>query len=152
MDWNLAQLNIARMLFENDSEKMRDFSEALDPVNTSADFSPGFVWRLASGDEDSEEDLIFGEPGWLVNVSVWDSVDALKSFIRSDLHLSIMRRRREWFEAQEEATMVLWWIPAGHEPTVKEAEERLLALRRHGPTPFAFSFSEPFPPPDGKEE
>jgi hypothetical protein len=42
--------------------------------------------------------------------------------------------------------MTLWWVPAGHIPTIAEAIERLEHFRRHGPTPHAFSFREPFPP------
>jgi hypothetical protein len=42
----------------------------------------------------------------------------------------------------------LWWVPAGTVPTVPDAEQRLLHLREHGPTPFAFTFREPFPAPD----
>ncbi|MFJ4790482.1 DUF3291 domain-containing protein [Streptomyces sp. NPDC088794] len=41
--------------------------------------------------------------------------------------------------------VVLWWVPAGHRPTVAEAEERLLRLRADGPTPYAFTFRSPFP-------
>ena len=57
------------------------------------------------------------------------------------------RRRREWFEPPSEAHLVLWWIPAGHEPTVEEAEERLDSLRAHGPTAQAFTFKQRFPRP-----
>jgi hypothetical protein len=64
---------------------------------------------------------------------------------RSD-HKEVMRRRREWFEKMAEPYLALWWVPAGHVPTVEEAEERLLHLRAHGPTEHAFTFREPFPP------
>jgi hypothetical protein len=40
---------------------------------------------------------------------------------------------------------VLWWVPAGHLPSVEEALERLAYLREHGPTPYAFTFKERFP-------
>ena len=43
---------------------------------------------------------------------------------------------------------VLWWVPAGHEPSVDEAEERLDYLRDHGPTPYAFTFKSRQVPPD----
>ena len=43
--------------------------------------------------------------------------------------------------------MALWWVQAGHRPTIEEAKERLAALDRDGPTPFAFTFREPFEPP-----
>ena len=57
------------------------------------------------------------------------------------------RRRREWFEAPTETYIVLWWVPAGHIPTVEEADERLDHLRAHGPTPYAFTFKQRYPPP-----
>lgn len=147
MSWNLAAFNIAKMMFDSDGPEMQDFNDALDPVNGLADASPGFVWRLVSGDEPRAEDLVFGDPSWLVNLSVWDDLDTLMDFVRSDLHLSIMTRRREWFRPLVEATMVLWWIPDGRLPNVAEAQQRLEALRRNGPSAQAFSFSSAFPPP-----
>jgi heme-degrading monooxygenase HmoA len=147
MNWNLAELNIAKMMFEAEGSEMRDFNEALDPVNALADASPGFVWRLESNGDSPEDDLVFNEELWLVNLSVWESLEALTSFIRSDLHLSIMKRRQEWFESLADATMVLWWVPEGTLPSVAEAQKRLEALRNNGPSPYAFSFSESFPAP-----
>ena len=41
-----------------------------------------------------------------------------------------MRRRREWFEVYESAYMALWWVPAGHRPTIEEAKERLACWTR----------------------
>lgn len=147
MNWNLAELNIAKMMFESESPQMQDFNDALDTVNAHADVSPGFVWRLESDSENPEQDLVFNDPSWLVNLSLWEDMDALSTFIRSDLHLSVMRRRREWFEPLAEATMVLWWVPDGHIPSVAEAQEKLEALRKNGSSPEAFAFSEPFPAP-----
>ncbi len=42
MNWNLAELNIAKMKFEPESPEMQDFNDAIDSVNTLADASPGF--------------------------------------------------------------------------------------------------------------
>jgi len=72
MNWNLAVLNIAKMMYESESPEMQDFNEA---------------------------------------------------------------------------TMVLWWVPEGHAPTVAEAQERLEALRKHGASSYAFGFSGVFPAP-----
>jgi hypothetical protein len=58
----------------------------------------------------------------------------------------LMRRRSEWFE-RHDLYMVLWWVPAGHRPSVPEAEERLERLRRHGPTSSAFTFRRHFDGP-----
>jgi len=147
MNWNLAQLNIAKMIYDPEGPEMQDFNDALDPVNALGEASRGFVWRLKSDEETQQEDLVFNDPSWLVNLTVWEDLDSLMAFVRSELHLSIMKRRREWFTSLNEATMVLWWIPAGHIPTVAEAQERLEALRNNGPSSYAFGFSESFPAP-----
>ncbi|MGW9068489.1 DUF3291 domain-containing protein [Streptomyces yangpuensis] len=72
---------------------------------------------------------------------MWESQEALWDFAYRSGHLEVMRRRREWFERHVEAHMVLWWVPAGHLPTVGEALERLTELRDHGPSPRAFTFA-----------
>jgi hypothetical protein len=61
-----------------------------------------------------------------------------------------MARRREWFEKMETVHQVLFWVPAGHLPTLQEAMNRLDHLNRHGPSPTAFTFKARFPHP-GKE-
>jgi hypothetical protein len=58
-----------------------------------------------------------------------------------------MRQRRSWFERFDGAYYALWWVPAGHIPSVDEAKERLEHLRTQGETPQAFSFAKLFPPP-----
>jgi Domain of unknown function (DUF3291) len=133
--FHLAQLNIAHLLAPLDSPQLADFVGALDRINTLAEGSAGFVWRLR-GTAD------FPDLG-LVNLSVWDSVEALKAFTYLSDHVEIFRRRAEWFERPTQAHMVLWWIPAGHEPTVEEAAARLRHLREHGPGPLAFTFAQP---------
>ena len=44
--------------------------------------------------------------------------------------------------------MVLWWVPAGHRPSVQEAAERLALLREQGASAQAFSFRQAFAAPD----
>jgi len=83
----------------------------------------------------------------IVNFTVWESVEALFEFTYRSDHVEMYRRRREWFEAPTETYIVLWWVPAGHIPTVEEADERLDYLRAHGPTPYAFTFKQRYPPP-----
>ena len=135
------------MRYAQDDPAFADFVNALDSVNASADASPGFIWRLVSTDSESESLRAFEASGWLVNMSVWESLGDLRNFIKSPLHLSIMRRRTEWFQKAEEAYMCLWWVPEGHEPDFGEAMERLEHLRSHGPSGRAFNFTEPCAPP-----
>lgn len=150
----LAQVNVARLLAPLDSPLIADFVAALDPVNALADAAPGFVWRLQTEDGNAtairafEQDAEGADGGILINMSVWESVEALGAWVYGTAHIPVLRRRREWFERMKEAYAALWWIPRGHIPTVHEAEDRVKHLRRHGPTPHAFTLREHFPPPD----
>jgi len=46
-----------------------------------------------------------------------------------------------------EAYMVLWWVPAGHIPSIEEAAHKLNILRERGPTVEAFIIKKAFPAP-----
>ena len=121
-----------------DSPLLADFVAALDPVNAAADAAPGFVWRLQTEDGNATAVHAFewdqaGSAGVLVNMSVWESVEALAAYVYSDTHRQVLRRRRQWFEQMAEAHVALWWIPRGHTPTTDEAEERVLHLRSSAP-------------------
>ncbi|HEY8525858.1 MAG TPA: DUF3291 domain-containing protein [Acidimicrobiales bacterium] len=146
--YHVAQLNIGRLRAPLDSPQLAAFVEALEPVNALADRAPGFVWRLQTEEGDATALRPFPDDMMLVNMSVWESVEALADFVYRSAHRDILRRRREFFEPMEEAFTVLWWVPAGHIPTVEEAKERLERLRRDGPTPEAFTFRTRFPAPD----
>jgi hypothetical protein len=157
VDYVLAQLNIGRLVAPLDSPRLADFMAGLDPVNAVADSAPGFVWRLQTEDGNStalrafEEDAEGSDGGILINMSVWESVEALAAFAFGDAHLAVLRRRREWFERMKDIYAALWWIPRGHIPTIREAEDRLKHLRAHGPTPYAFTLRVHFPPPDSTD-
>ena len=153
MDYLLAQVNIARMREPLDSPLLAEFVTALEPVNAAADAAPGFVWRLQTEDGNATAVHAFewdqaGSAGVLVNMSVWESVEALAAYVYSDAHRQVLRRRRRWFERMAEAQAALWWIPCGHTPPTDEAEERVIHLREFGPAPYAFTLKEHFPPPD----
>ena len=148
----LAQVNIGRLTAPLDSEQLRDFTEGLDPVNAVADASDGFVWRLKDDSGDATEFRIFGDEWLLVNMSVWRDTNALTAFMYQGRHRELLARRREFFQRLDEAVTALWWVPAGHRPTVEEAEERLVHLRTHGPTPYAFNLRTSFPAGDAEPE
>ncbi len=124
---------------------MAEFVARLDEINALADRSPGFVWRLQTDDGDATSIRVFPEPLILVNLSVWESIEALRAFTYRSAHTAVMRRRAEWFERMDEAHVVLWWVPAGTVPTLYEAKERLERLRADGPSPEAFTFRHPHP-------
>ncbi|MDO0936280.1 DUF3291 domain-containing protein [Streptomyces sp. DG2A-72] len=143
--YELAEVNIARLKFPLDSPELKDFVDALDPVNADADAADGFVWRLQSDDGDATDIQVFGDEWLIINMSVWRDANALTAYMYQGRHREMLARRREWFERVEEAMMAMWWVPAGHRPTVAEAESRLLHLRTNGPTPYAFTLRTSFP-------
>ena len=146
---HLAQLNIGRTRAPVDAPLLADFAAALDPVNAIADAAPGFVWRLQDESGDATSIRAYEDELMIVNMSVWESIEALRAFAyAAPEHKAVLRRRREWFERMD-LYLVLWWVPAGQIPTVAEARERLDLLGERGPTPSAFTFRESFPPPAG---
>ena len=81
----------------------------------------------------------------IVNMSVWQNLERLKDYVYKSAHTDILKRRAEWFEKLQDIIVVLWWIPAGHEPTVQEAKERLEHLQRHGSSHILpFPSAKPF--------
>jgi hypothetical protein len=149
--FHLAQVNIALPREPLDAPLLAEFVDQLGPVNAGADVAPGFVWRLQTEDGDATGIRAFDDDRLIVNMSVWESLEALRAFVYRDAaHLAVLRRRREWFERME-SFLVLWWIPAGHRPSVAEAEDRLALLRAFGPSTDAFTFRRHFPPPGADE-
>jgi hypothetical protein len=147
--YELAQVNVARPVAPLTAPELAGFVAALEPVNALADAAPGFVWRLQTEDGDATAITVYDDPALIVNLSTWTSLETLGDFVFRGPHVEVMRRRRQWFVPMREAITALWWVPAGHRPTVAEAERRLTALRVDGPTPFAFTARTPFPPPGG---
>ena len=146
-EWHLAQVNIALPVEPLDSPALADFVALLEPVNALADAAPGFVWRLQTEEGDATAIRAFGDERLIVNMSVWESADSLWDFVYGGRHLEVMRRRREWFTRMAESHLALWWVRAGIIPTVADAEKRVARIRAEGPTPFAFTFKQRFPPP-----
>lgn len=149
--FQLAQINVGRLKSPLDHPDLAPFVAALEVVNAVADSSPGFVWRLSGAGNDATDVRAFDDSDQLLNMSVWESLDALAAFVyRAHQHRAIMRRRAEFFTRPDVPT-ALWWVPAGHRPTPTEGVERLARLTRLGPTPGAFTFRQPFPAPGADE-
>jgi len=142
----LAQVNIGRARGEMTDPVMAEFVARLSEINALADRSSGFVWRLQTEDGDATAVRPYEDTGILINLSVWTDLPALRAYVYRSAHAEVMKRRREWFERFERVFVALWWVPAGHRPSVAEAVARLVHLEQHGPTAFAFSFAEPFGP------
>ena len=146
-NYHLAQINIARMLAPIDDPIMAEFVAQLPPINALADKSPGFVWRLQSESGDATSIKVSDDDFIIVNLTVWESVDALREYVYKSAHQGVLRDRKRWFEKFDGPYYALWWVLAGHNPSPEEGKERLDHLRKHGDTAFAFSFKNIFSKP-----
>jgi hypothetical protein len=146
-DWHLAQINIGRTVAPLDDPAMAGFIAALDPVNALADASLGFVWRLQDDSGHATNIRVFDDPRMIINMSVWESLAALRAFTYRSHHVGVLTRRKQWFEKLDRPHLALWWTAAGGRPTAAEGLARLDHLHRNGPGEFAFTFNKPPVPP-----
>ena len=114
---------------------MADFAARLDEINALAESTPGFVWRLQGDNNNATELHYTDDPMFIVNLTVWRSIDELWAFTYATHHNQLFKRRFEWFERSETPTTTMWWQPAGTIPDIHDALRRLRHLTDHGPTP-----------------
>ena len=140
----LAQLNIGRLVADQESPEVAEFMDALDRINGLAESSDGFVWRLRDDAGNATSFRIARDRRLIPNLSVWTDIESLQHFMYRTDHVDFLRRRREWFEPLGREHLVLWWVDDGHQPGLDEALDRLERLERDGPSALAFTFRVPF--------
>ncbi|HKA00832.1 MAG TPA: DUF3291 domain-containing protein [Candidatus Solibacter sp.] len=145
--YHVAQVNMGRIKAPVEHPSMAGFMSRLDELNGLADRSPGFVWRLQTDAGNAtyfrpypEDDRI------LLNMSVWEDIESLKHYVFRTVHAELLRQRHEWFEKFAGTYTALWWVPAGHRPSIDEAKKRVAYLDAKGPSEYAFTFQKTFPP------
>ena len=137
---HLAQLNIGRFRYPTDDPRMADFMNNLDLVNALAERSEGFVWRLKDDSGNATNFRPFPDPQMAVNLSVWESIEALNvSFIKPCISASTGGARNGSTRWKDRISSC-GGLPAGHLPTLDEAKERLEYLAAHGPIDHAFGW------------
>ena len=143
-DKQLAQANLAIARYPMDDAAMASFVERLDEINALAESSNGFVWRMQGEEMDAEAQAVFDEPRALFNLTVWQDLECLQNYVYRSAHGDVLRQRSQWFEKPARAPFVLWWIDAGHLPTITEAHERFVKLWEDGPGESAFTFRQSY--------
>ena len=136
---HLAQFNIARIRYPLDDPRMAEFVDNVQRVNKLAEQIEGFVWRLQDASGHAMNMQVYGDPRILPNLTLWDDVEALERFVWKTVHSRFYGRRDAWFEPIE-TPLVMWFVPAGHKPTMAEGVERLEYLKQHGPSDHAFGW------------
>jgi hypothetical protein len=147
MNYHLAQINIGRLVAPLDDPKIAEFIAQLEPINALADRAQGFVWRLQSDSGNATDIAYNDDPFVIVNMSVWESIEALREFAYKSDHMRVLRDRAKWFEKAAKPTYCLSWIPVGHVPSVAEGRERLEHYQAYGATQYSLWFSQQFPQP-----
>jgi Domain of unknown function (DUF3291) len=148
-DWQIAQINVARLSKPQGHAQVQPFFDALERVNALADNAKGFVWRLQDDEAGNAIEIkVTPDPLLIVNMSVWEDADALFAFVYRSAHTPEMARRREYFDRFDRAYQALWWVRSGHRPSIDEGLSRLWMLDRFGPSSNAFTFKARFPQPD----
>jgi len=143
-DYNLAQVNIAKMLAPMDDTIMQNFVNNLDRINEIAEQAEGFIWRLKDGEDYEKAAEVFKDETLIVNMSVWTDMDSLFNYVYKSGHIEVFKRKKEWFSKLKMMHMVFWFVQAGHTPTPEEAKACLNYINTHGETPYAFTFKSKF--------
>lgn len=123
---------------------MGDFVARIDSLNALAERAPGFVWRLESEEDEISPVALFTGERVLFNLTVWESIESLESYVYKSSHVQAVQKRAEWFERPKKSPLVLWWVDTGHIPTEEEAALRFELLWENGPTADAFTFRTRF--------
>jgi hypothetical protein len=142
-EMHLAELNVGRLLAPPEDARVAEFMANIDRVNGLGKRMPGFVWMMegsgAPGTGNTET-KIGGDPRYVSNLTVWESVETLEQFVWGTVHKQFYARRQEWFDVLGEMHFVMWWVPKGHRPTLDEGLERLEHLKYQGDSAHAFGW------------
>jgi hypothetical protein len=143
-EMHIAELNVGRLVAPTDDPRVAEFMAALDRVNGLGRRMPGFVWMMEGSGEPNTgntENCIGDDPQFVANLTVWENVEALETFVWNTVHRQFYERRAEWFEILGEMHFVMWRVPEGHVPTLAEGLKRLAHLRANGDSDHAFGWA-----------
>ena len=85
----------------------------LDRINALAERSEGFVWRLKDDSNNATAIRPDNDPTMAVNLSVWESAEALERFVWTTVHKQFYNRKGQWFESDVDAAFCYVDAPSG---------------------------------------
>ncbi len=142
--FQLAELNVGYLAGLPDDPRVAEFMENLDRINGLGKRMPGFVWMMEGSGAPGTgniENSIGDDPQYVANLTVWQDAETLGNFVWNTVHKQFFERRHEWFQVLKDMHFVMWWVPAGHRPSLQEALERLEYLRVNGDSDHAFGWN-----------
>jgi heme-degrading monooxygenase HmoA len=138
----LAEFNIGRLLQPPGHPDVAEFINNVERVNTIAERSPGFVWRLKRDEMQLPENHINIDKQTVYTWSVWENAATFENFVFKTVHSQFHKKGHEWFEAHEKPQVVFWPIEVSHKPTAPEAMAKLKKYQDGGPSNEAFGWTE----------
>jgi heme-degrading monooxygenase HmoA len=142
MKMHFAEFNIGRLIHPPGHPAVAEFINNVDRVNTLAERSPGFVWRLKREEMQLPENQLDVDRQTVYTLSVWENASTFESFVFKTVHSQFHKKGHEWFEAHEKPQVVFWPVANSHQPTAPEAMARLKKYQENGPTDEAFGWTE----------
>ncbi len=141
----IAELNLGILRHDWADPRVADFANGIAPVMALAARAEGFVWRMSDAEMEREQldpnGALGGNPRVASTLSVWKTVKALENFVWNTVHRSFYERREEWYDLSKQGVrFVMWWVPVGYIPTIKEAVQRLRHFEKHGNEDYAFDW------------
>ena len=136
---NLVHANLAQPKADIDEAIMKGFSDRMDEIDAQAQRWPGFV----SQPELPDEGKVY-TGNMILNVSIWESVETLETFVNNSNHSDILDRPEEGFLDDDHPPFVLFWIPVAEGVTEQVIKERFDILQDIGPSPAAFTIERRF--------
>jgi hypothetical protein len=93
------------------------------------------------GDNNNATEFRIGDDN-AVNLSVWETPEALEHYVFKTVHVQFYKKRTLWFDLMEKPHMVFWWVEEGHQPDLQEAPHRLERYENNGASDYAFGWAE----------
>ena len=147
-NWHIAQLNVGRIIAPTDSPVLADFHGRARPNQRSRRGRARLCLALSQARQ-RQRDRCPDQPDPL--------------FSHQHVRLGSMDARANWpigrvtppswcdaengSSGRRMPTRCCGGCPAGYRPSPQEAPARLDHLRVHGPSPYAFTFKQHYPPP-----
>lgn len=161
----LVHINVFRplgVISVNDPNAQFFFSQ-LPGIFAAADKYDGMFWhnhalRTTEGTFLTFEEVFaaaeegFANPD-VITMAGWRDANALHQFAyRFEQHRDGMKKLRAWSDRTVGATMAMWWAPKTERITIRKGWEKILQLRREGPSQEVFTLQNRYDPPDAASE
>ena len=148
----LTTIGVLHETFEH--PRIRGFIDRIPDVYARAEGSEGFLGRSVRDPETGEDDwggfvcpqFFADEPPdhVVATFSLWCDLESVMAFVYTAHHGEALRKRRQWFREGDHPVLAAWWVADDHQPTWREAADRMEKLHANGPTPEAFTFGNAF--------